>query len=122
MNLLNNKKIIALILILTIFTLGYFIIVNKVSYAFVQSNDLDKLYEITINTIKECSIAYAKDNMDKFENDVLVLTVQDLIDNKLLVTNSEGEVTNPRNSEKSLNTNVITIRYNDGNFDVKVDN
>ncbi len=120
--MLKDKKIIALIIVLSVFTLGYFILVNKVSYAFVQTSNLDELYEVTINAIKETSVVYAQQNMDKFENNILSFSVQDLVDNKLVVTNSEGEVANPKNSKEPLNSHVITVKYIDGKYEVKVDN
>ena len=65
--MLKDKKIIALIIVLSVFTLGYFILVNKVSYAFVQTSNLDELYEVTINAIKETSVVYAQQNLFLFK-------------------------------------------------------
>ena len=82
MKYLSDKKIICLILILAVFTIGYFIIVNRVSYAFSSSIDQDELYAEMIDTIKLASTKYAEKNKDKFEDsNIMVIKVQDLVDN-----------------------------------------
>lgn len=123
MNLWNNKKIILLITILAVFSIGYFIIMNKVSYAFTTSSNIEDLYNLTIETIKTSSIEYANKNLDMFnESNTLVIKVQDLIDNNLLIPNEDGNIINPLESPKTLNSRIITINYDNNKFEVNVEN
>lgn len=111
MNRIKDKKIIILILILVVFTIGYFIIVNKISYAFENNYDLNNVYDSRIETITKCAEAYGKDNSENFnEEGLLYITVQTLIDNGYLVPNGEGLITNTLNSEENLNDKKIRIK------------
>lgn len=122
MKLLKDKKVIALVSILVIFTIGYFIIANKVSYAFSNSYDLNTTYENTIETIKKCAIAYGEKNLDLFEKEkIIYVKVQDLIDNNFLAANSEGKIVNPLKNNEVLNSNVIKIKYENEEITVEVD-
>lgn len=119
---IKDKKIIILGAILLIFTIGYFIIINHISYAFSNNYSVDESYKILINTIKECSIAYAKQNTDLFKNDkIAYIKVQDLIDKNLLMTNSEGNIVNPLNQNETLNSNIIKIKKENEEIVVTVD-
>ncbi|MBE6156925.1 MAG: hypothetical protein E7161_04175 [Firmicutes bacterium] len=122
MKISKNKTIIILIAILLVFSIGYFIIVNKISYAFSDNYDLNNLYENTIETIKKCATVYGENNLYLFEDEkIIYIKVQDLIDNNLLATNEDGVVTNPLNENTSLNSNVIKIKYEDKKISVEID-
>lgn len=122
MKILKDKKIIVLVLVLIIFTIGYFIIANKISYAFTTDYDLTASYNNVIETIKECAKVYANNNSDLFNHeDIIYIKVQELIDNNLLVANEEGNISNPLDKSKSLNSNVIKIKKEDDKITVEVD-
>jgi len=122
MNILKDKKVIMLIAILLVFTIGYFIIVNKISYAFSYDYDLNSIYNSTIETIKKCATAYAENNLDLFENEkIIYIKVQDLIDNNLLATNEDGFITNPLQENTIINSNVIKIKYEDKKITIEID-
>ena len=122
MNILKDKKFIGLIIVLIVFTMGYFIIVNKVSYAYIPAIDLEEQYNLKIESIKKASIAYATKNKDDFsENNTLVIKVQDLIDAKFLYPNEDGKILNPMEYGETLNSKIITIKYDNDEYDVKVD-
>ncbi len=122
MKTINDKKIIILGAILLVFTIGYFVIINKVSYAFVNDYDPNKVYDETIDTIKKSAIAYGTNNPDLFqEEDTVYKKVQDLIDANLLVPNEEGNIVNPLKEEETLNDNVIKIKKEKDKITVEVD-
>lgn len=122
MSLLKDKKIITLIIILVLFTLSYFIIVNKVSYAFLDNTNLNAVYDSTIKTIEKCAAAYGKQHLELFEKEkIIYIKVQDLIDSNLLATNENGNIINPLNIEENLNSKVIKIKLEQDEFFVEVD-
>jgi len=122
MNYFKDKKIIALVIVLFVFTIGYFGVVNHVSHAFSSNYNAKESYNILINTIKECSKAYVKNNTDLFKQDsIAYIKVQDLIDNDLLVANSDGNIVNPLNESESLNSNIIKIKVEEEEIIVSVD-
>ena len=122
MNFLKDKKVIVLIVVLIVFSISYFILVNKVSYAYIPSIDIEEQYNLKIDSIKSASIIYADKNKEDFsENNTLIIKVQDLIDAKLLFPNENGEILDPMNPNETLNFKVITIKYDNNKYDVKID-
>ena len=122
MKFLKDKKIVGLIVVLVVFTVIYFVAVNKVSYAFSDVYDVNDSYHKTIDTIKKCAEAYGEQNLDMFKKDNIVyIKVQDLIDNKMLVPNSSGNIDNPLKNNETLNSNIIKLKYEDEKIIVEVD-
>ena len=122
MKLLKEKKIIILLSILLVFTIGYFVVVNNISHAFTAPNSTQEAYDRTVSTIKKIANIYANNNKDIFkENDIVYIKLQDLIDNKLLIPNEDGLLLNPLTGE-SLNTNVIKIKNDNGKISIEIDN
>ena len=64
---------IELLVVMIVFTIGYFVVANKISYAFDVDYDND-LYELTIESIEKQAVSYAKANEELFveENEVYV--------------------------------------------------
>ena len=122
MKIINDKKIIFLGAILLVFTIGYFVIINKVSYAFVNNYDPNNVYDETIDIIKKSAIVYGTNNPDLFkEEDTVYKKVQDLIDANLLIPNEYGNIVNPLKEEENLNDNVIKIKKEKDKITVEVD-
>ena len=125
MKMFNDKKIIALIVLLGVFSISYFIFMNKVSYAFVNDYDAESEYQNTMEIIKASAIAYGKQNIDSFKKEdgnTIYPKVQDLIDAGLLVPNSEGLIVNPKKSGESLNSKMVTVKFENNEFSVEIDN
>ena len=121
MKFIKDKKVISLIAILLVFTIGYFIVITNISHAFLDKNSSIELYQNLIETIKKCSIAYTKKNQNLFKEDkVVYIKVQDLIDNDLIVTNSDGNIINPI-TQDSLNNNIIKLKIENEEVLVSVD-
>ena len=122
MNFVKDKKVIALIAILLVFTISYFVIVNHLSYAFTNKADANESYNALINIIKKSAKVYAEQNSDIFKNEkISYIKVQDLIDSNLLATNSEGNVVNPLDQSQVLNSNIIKLKLEDEEIIVSVD-
>lgn len=111
MKKMKDKKIIILAIILLIFTISYFVIVNKISYAFDNNIDINAVYNLRINTITTCAVAYGDANKDDFnEEGLLYITVQTLVDNKYLITDENGIIENYLNESEKLNDKKIRIK------------
>lgn len=121
MKKIKDKKIIILGIILLVFTISYFVIVNKISYAFDNNIDTNKAYNARINVITTCAIAYGEANKDDFnEEGVLYITVQTLIDNKYLIPDENGNIKNYLNEVEKLNDKKIRIKNENGKMTAEV--
>lgn len=118
----KDKKIIILASVLVTFTLLYFTVVLKISYAFEETINVNDIFEMKMDTIKKCAIAYAEKNNDKFEDDILYIKVQDLIDSGMLVPSENGNIENPLKENETLNSNMIKIKKEGKKFVVVIDN
>ena len=106
--------------ILVIFTVGYFVTVNNLSYAFAD-NEEAYLYDRKINEVKVASLKYAQSHQGLFkDNETIYVTVDDLVDENLLEADNDGKVKDPSNPIKNLNSVKIRITKKDNSFEVKV--
>ena len=123
MKKIKDKKIFILIAILLVFTIGYFIIVNKVSYAFDNNYDLSNIYENKIELITKSAIEYGKNNLENFNEDgILYINVQTLIDVGLLIPNEEGNIINYENESEILNSKKIRLKNENGKINIELYN
>lgn len=112
MKKIKDKKIIILALILIVFTICYFTIVNKISYAFEANYNFNDVYKNKENVIIKCAQAYGQEKTEEFnEEGLLYITVQNLIDSGCLAGNEEGKIINFTNPEETLNSKKIRIKY-----------
>lgn len=121
MKLVKDKKIIVLGVILFVFTIFYFVVANKISYAFENNTDLNSAYSSRLEVITTCAVAYGEANKDAFNEDgLLYITVQTLIDNNFLVADNDGIVENYLNDNESLNDKKIRIKNEDNKISAEV--
>lgn len=121
MNRIKDKKIIILFAILLVFTIAYFLIVNKVSYAFENNYDMNAVYDKKLETITKCAEAYGKANLDDFnEEGLLYITVQNLIDDGYLIPDEDGNIKNHLNTLESLNNKKIRIKYENEKINAEI--
>ncbi|MBE6155988.1 MAG: hypothetical protein E7164_04455 [Firmicutes bacterium] len=122
MTIIKSKNIILyeIIGILLLFTIFYFIIVNKVSYAF--TNDPNALYDSKINLINKMAVLYGEDNLDLFdEQETVYITVSDLVETGYLIADDDhGNVSDPTSEVKKLNELKIRIAYENGEVSTKI--
>ena len=120
MEKLKDIKLLSCLAVLLIFTIGYFLMVNKISYAFENSVDLSKRHDNKIKVIEECSKKYASINDNLFnEDDTIYIKVSDLVKADLLTTNREENVVDILNG-KILDDNVIKIKKEQDNYIIEV--
>ena len=120
MEKLKDIKLLSCLAVLLIFTIGYFLMVNKISYAFDNSVDLSNSHDNKIKIIEECSKKYASINDNLFnEDDTIYIKVSDLVKADLLTTNREENVVDILNG-KILDDNVIKIKKEQDNYIIEV--
>lgn len=120
MEKLKDIKLLTCLVVLLLFTIGYFLMVNKISYAFDSTVDLSKSHDNKIKVIEECSKKYASINDNLFnEDDTVYIKVSDLVKADLLATNREENVVDILN-DKILNDNVIKIKKEQDNYIIEV--
>lgn len=105
----KNILLIVAIAIFVIFSVFYFVSVNQMSYAFVYNAEEEK-YETRMNYIKIAAENYAKLHDDKFEEDTLYVTVDELIKDNLLIADDEkGNYNDPTSSVKTFNDIKVRV-------------
>ncbi len=108
---LNNKNVYLYIsiLIIFIFTIGYFLVISSYSHAF--SDDVTiSLYESKIKHITKIAELYGDKNKDLFKDkNSFYITVDDLITSGYLTADENGNIYNPDDKNKLLNDYKIRI-------------
>ncbi len=116
----KNMYLYICIGVLLVFTIGYFVVANNISYAFV--NDEETLsYNHLINDIKIGSYKYINIHEELFsESDNAYILVDDLVEEELIDADSDGKVKDPTNPMKNLNSIKIRLTKTEIGYDVKV--
>ena len=103
LNQFGYSKIEILVIVLLLGVVA-FITINQTSYAFAIDNS--SAVEETKGLIELQAENYAIDNLDLFkETTTTYISVNDLVENKYLIGNDEGLITNPSDSSKNYNDN-----------------
>lgn len=120
---MKNKKGytgVELLIVIAVFTVGYFVAVNAISYNFDVDYQND-LYNLKIASIEEQAEVYAETNNEIFaEGNDVYMTVEELALNNAIISTSEGLVADPRNSEETLNDLRVKITNNDEKITAEV--
>lgn len=117
LNKLGYTKIDVLIVVVLLGVVA-FITINKTSYAFEMDNR--KAVAEYINLIELQAEDYAMDNLSLFkETDTTYISVDDLVENKYLIGNENGMITDPTDTNKFYNSNKIKLEYNKDKNSVK---
>ena len=118
----NNRGVVSvgLIVILAVFTVGYFVLANKFSYGF-DVNYEEDLYNLKIAAIEKNATIYAEGHEELFaESSDIYMTVEELALAGVIISNSEGVVKDPRNSEDTLNELRVKITNKDDRITAEV--
>ena len=116
----KNMYLYICIGLLFVYTIGYFVVANNMSYAFVN-NEEETMYNHKINEIKVSSLQYIQLHDDLFnEEENVYITVDDLVSAELLEADSDGRVKDPSNPIKNLNSIKIRLTKTENGYDVKV--
>lgn len=120
---MKNKKgysAVELIVVIAVFTVGYFVVANMLSYNF-DVNYEEDLYNLKIASIEEQAEVYASAHTELFtESKDIYMTVEELAENNVVVCTSEGVVADPRNSEETLNDLRVKITNDDDKITAQV--
>ena len=97
--------------VLFVFTIGYFITANSISYAFTNPYEEDSyIYKQEMIKIKIAGMTYLKNHPDVLKKeDTIYITVDDLVNDGLIEADSDGIVKDPTNPIKSLNNIKIKL-------------
>lgn len=100
-----------------VFTISYFSIANNISYAF-NYDEKAAMYDTKIQQISTISKLYAANHIELFENnDVAYITVDDLVKEELIKSDSDGKVKDPVDPIKTLNNIKIRLTKLTDGFD-----
>lgn len=111
---------VELAVIMAVFTVGYFVVANMISYNFDVDYEQD-LYDLKIASIEEQATIYAEGHTDMFaESNDVYMTVEELALNNAVISTREGVVVDPRNNEATLNDLRVKITNNDEKITAEV--
>ena len=120
---MRNKKGytgVELVIVIAVFTVGYFLVANTLSYNFDVDYEED-LYNLKIASIEEQAAIYAEGHTDMFvESNDVYMTVEELAMNNAIISTSEGVVADPRDSENTLNDLRVKITNEDEKITAEV--
>ena len=118
-----NKKGYAgieMIIVLTLFTVGYFVVANIISYNF-DVNYEEDLYDLTISSIEKQAALYGENNTEIFaESNDVYMTIEQLAAANAIISTSEGVVADPRDDSKTLNDIRVKITNDDDEITAEV--
>ncbi|MBE6148554.1 MAG: hypothetical protein E7167_03580 [Firmicutes bacterium] len=121
--MMKSKNIILyeIIAVLSVFTIVYFVAVNKASYAFAY-DDKQTLYDNRMKLIDKSAKLYGENNMSLFEDEkTIYVTVSDLVEKSYLLPDDEnGNVKDPTSDVKLLNDLRVRITLEDGKIETKI--
>ena len=120
---MNNKKgytAVVLVIVIAVFTDGYFVTANLLSRDFDVDYEQD-LYDLKIAAIEEQAAIYGEAHTEIFaEGNDAYMTVEELALENVIISTSEGVVADPRNSEETLNDLRVKITSNDDEVTAEV--
>lgn len=120
MEKLKDLKLISLFIILILFTLFYFVSVNKVSYAFDTNYDFQKIHDQKLEVIKACAVKYGENNKELFsKEDSIYIKVSDLISANLIAPDESGNIID-LSTGKKLNEVVVKISHQNDEYTAEV--
>ena len=121
--MLKSKNIILyeIIGLLLLFTIVYFVVVTKVSYAFTYDAS-EQSYNQKIFLIEKAGKIYGESHLELFEkNDTAYVNVSELVEMGYFTADDEiGNVKNPLSDVKTLNSVKVRLSYQDGKVNTKV--
>lgn len=121
MSKLKSKNILlyATLSILILFSIIYFITMNKFSYAF-SYNEVEVNKENQILLINKCAQVYAENHQELFKkNDTIYVSINELVEENILPSEN-GKVYEAGSNVKTINDYKVRITLKDGNYDTKI--
>lgn len=116
----KNLLLYEAIAIFALFSIIYFVVANKVSYAFAYDESA-ALYESKINVISKGAQVYGETNLSLFdEEDTIYITVDELIKNGYIMVDETGKIKDPTSDVKYMNDLKVRISLKSGKVTTKV--
>lgn len=117
----KNSLLYVFIAIMGIYSIGYFITANNISYAFSYDEE-QSMYDSRLNLIKLAAESYGEKTEGLFaEDDTVYVTVDDLIKSDYIVADDEnGSYFDPTSDVKTLNDLRVRITNKDGKIKATV--
>ena len=120
---MKNKNVLLYIAIgiVVLFTAVYFVVANKISYAFAAEEET-MLLDGKLNSLSMMAQLYGENNLDLFnEDDTIYVTVNELVEKGyVLADDDKGNVKDPTSDVKVLNELKIRITLKDGEIATKI--
>lgn len=120
MSKIKNLRLYEAIFVIVIFSVIYFVTMNKYSYAF----SYDSTYEQSKNEerlLTKAAQLYAENNKSIFKDkDTVYITVDDLVNAKLIKADENGKVYLTGSDVKTINDMKIRLVYKDEKITVKL--
>lgn len=105
----NGYTIVELVVVLAVFSVGYFIAVIAISGK-VGFNFEEELYNEKLRAFETQASIYAKSDESLFtEEDTVYVTVGELAEKNVIISNKDGKVVDPRNNDNDLNNVKIKL-------------
>lgn len=119
MRKIKNWQLYASLIIICVFSIFYFITMNKYSYAFAYDKEKEqKVNQLML--INKCAEIYAENNSKLFsDKDTIYITVNDLVTGGILPS-EDGKVYEAGSNVKLLNDNKIRITLADDKYTIKL--
>lgn len=116
----NGYSVVELVVVLGIFSIFYFSMVGIVSSK-IDVKFEEEMFNNKISTIEKQAEIYAKNSEKLFESSNSVyMTVKDLAQLNVIITNKEGVVVDPRNDNNDLNNLKVKITNENNEISAKV--
>ena len=116
----KNLLLYEAIAVFALFSIIYFVVANKVSYAFAYDENA-ALYESKINVISKGAQVYGETNLSLFdEDDTIYVTVDELIKNGYIMVDETGKIKDPTSDVKYMNDLKVRISLKNGKVTTKV--
>ncbi len=116
----NGYTAIELVVVLAVFSVGYFVATWVISGK-LGFNFENELYKEKITAIEKQASIYAMTDESLFEKDkIAYLTVGDLAEKSVVITNENREIDDPRDAESNLNDVKIKLTKDDDRVVAKI--
>lgn len=116
----NGYTVIELVVVLAVFSIGYFVAVWVVSGK-VAVNFEEELYKEKLDAIEKQASLYAISDESLFDKEMVAyVTVGDLVEKSAIIVNANGVVIDPRDEESSLNDIKIKLTKENDKVNVTI--
>ncbi|MGN1378926.1 MAG: hypothetical protein ACI4XR_00790 [Bacilli bacterium] len=115
----KNTLLYVTLFILVLFSIFYFVTMNKFSYAF-SYNEVEVSKESQNLLINKCAQVYAENHQELFkDSDTIYVSINELVEENILPS-EDGKVYEAGSNVKTINNYKVRITLKDGNYEMKI--